>query len=88
MPTTLDNIDARDLPPAWKRQAGVKDDETVSVTITRTRQRARLGVHPTQKVRFSRAKIEAILARVDALPVLDDRSPEEIIGYDEFGLPT
>jgi antitoxin VapB len=32
-------------------------------------------------------KLDAILARFDALPVLDPRSPDEILGYDEFGLP-
>ncbi|MBB4660755.1 type II toxin-antitoxin system VapB family antitoxin [Conexibacter arvalis] len=33
----------------------------------------------------------AMLAAADVianLPVLDDRSPEEILGYDESGLPT
>ena len=33
-------------------------------------------------------KLDAILARFDALPVLDPRSPDEILGYDEFGLPS
>jgi hypothetical protein len=28
-----------------------------------------------------------IQARLAKLPVLDGRSPEEIIGYDDFGLP-
>lgn len=32
--------------------------------------------------------LEAIAQRGDALPVLDDRSAEAIIGYDENGLPT
>ena len=36
MSTTLKNIEARDLPPAWKRQAGIRDGETVNVTITST----------------------------------------------------
>ncbi len=25
-----------------------------------------------------------VLRRIDALPVLDDRSPDEILGYDEY----
>jgi antitoxin VapB len=29
-----------------------------------------------------------ILSRFDALPDLDKRSPDEILGYDENGLPT
>ena len=33
------------------------------------------------------ARIHAILKRIDALPVRDNRSAEEIIGYDEHGPP-
>lgn len=33
------------------------------------------------------AELEAIGKRVAKLPVLDPRTPEEIIGYDEHGLP-
>lgn len=32
-------------------------------------------------------EINAIVERCAALPRLDDRSPDEIIGYDEFGVP-
>jgi len=32
-------------------------------------------------------ELEAIARRGDALPVLDDRPADEIIGYDENGLP-
>ncbi len=35
-----------------------------------------------------RQRIEAIQKEVAALPVFDDRSPDEILGYDENGLPT
>lgn len=35
----------------------------------------------------ARRAIDQILARVDALPDLDTRTPDEIIGYDENGLP-
>jgi antitoxin VapB len=38
---------------------------------------------PGDKLRLARAA----LRRVDALPVLDARSPDEILGYDEHGLP-
>lgn len=31
--------------------------------------------------------LEEVLAHIDSLPVVDDRSPDEIIGYDENGLP-
>jgi antitoxin VapB len=34
------------------------------------------------------AELMAIGRRCAALPVLDDRSDEEILGYDELGLPS
>ena len=33
-------------------------------------------------------ELEAIARRNDHLPILDPRSADEIIGYDEFGLPS
>ncbi len=33
------------------------------------------------------SQLEDILRRVDQLPILDPRSPDEILGYDEHGLP-
>jgi antitoxin VapB len=35
-----------------------------------------------------RAAAMATLERIWAVPALDNRSPDEIIGYDEHGLPT
>jgi antitoxin (DNA-binding transcriptional repressor) of toxin-antitoxin stability system len=40
--------------------------------------------NPSRKLKRALGKI---LRRVDRLPVLDDRSPDEIIGYDKDGLP-
>jgi hypothetical protein len=37
---------------------------------------------------IDRARIDAIVASIAALPVVDARSPEELIGYDDLGLPT
>ncbi len=36
---------------------------------------------------LNRARVEAVCAKISALPVLDSRTPEEILGYDEFGIP-
>jgi antitoxin VapB len=33
------------------------------------------------------AAVEAALRRLRAMPVLDERTADEIIGYDEYGLP-
>ena len=36
---------------------------------------------------LNRAKLDALCVRIGALPVVDDRTPEEILGYDAFGIP-
>ncbi len=50
-----------------------------------------MGVMPTGNHRPSRKpsadRMMAISERFAAYPVLDSRSPDEIIGYDEFGVP-
>jgi antitoxin VapB len=38
--------------------------------------------------RIDRARIAEIVAGIAALPVVDGRSPDELIGYDDDGLPT
>ena len=40
-----------------------------------------------QGKQIERARIDAVVAAIAALPVFDGRSPEELIGYDECGLP-
>jgi antitoxin VapB len=46
------------------------------------REQRRRGKH------LDRAKIDATVASIAALPVVDARSPEELIGYDDVGLPS
>jgi antitoxin VapB len=36
---------------------------------------------------IDRKKVDAIQKKIAALPVLDSRSDDEILGYDEFGVP-
>lgn len=51
--------------------------------------RDRLTVIRRQKDRSAlMSDVRQIQAFVASLPDLDHRSPEEIIGYDEFGLPS
>ena len=41
-----------------------------------------------QGKKIDRARIDDIVAGIAALPVVDSRSPDELIGYDDAGLPT
>jgi antitoxin VapB len=46
------------------------------------------GIDTAQRRRpFDEARVRAIIARVSALPVLDERSADEIIGYNDIGVP-
>ena len=40
-----------------------------------------------QAKRRRRKSVDELLRRVDALPIIDPRTPDEILGYDENGLP-
>ncbi|MCF6200464.1 MAG: hypothetical protein L3J67_13970 [Hyphomicrobiaceae bacterium] len=78
---TLENIKGRDLPDQWAKRLGVRPDELVNVTIEP------VAIKKVGK-KFDRKAIEKIVEEVAKLPVLDDRTADEILGYDENGLPT
>lgn len=47
-----------------------------------------LGVDvETPRPPFNEAGLRATLARLDELPILDNRTADEIIGYNEYGVP-
>lgn len=52
----------------------------------RDRERVENGMLPTPEERI--AAMRQIAAEVAQLPVLDARPPDEILGYDDAGLPT
>jgi hypothetical protein len=41
----------------------------------------------TTKTELTNDAIEQILRRVDLFPILDDRAAEQVLDYDEYGLP-
>ena len=49
--------------------------------------RERMMRQPRPDPESTRAAIREIQERLAKLPVLDSRTPDEILGYDEFGLP-
>lgn len=69
------------------REVSAKTGESLTKAIE-TSLRERLDrLKQQRRGEIMASQIEEILRRVDELPVLDRRSPEEIIGYDENGLP-
>jgi antitoxin (DNA-binding transcriptional repressor) of toxin-antitoxin stability system len=70
-------VEPRDRKRVIAHIVPVKKDE-------RPRAQDSSGGNPNRKLMRDIGKI---LRRVDGLPVIDERSPDEIIGYDEDGLP-
>ncbi len=70
------------------RQVAALTGETLTEAVRRAlAERLRAERIKRGQPSIDRAAVDALLARFDALPVLDDRGAEEIIGYDEHGLP-
>jgi len=71
------------------RKLARRTGETMTAAIDRAidERLAKLGPSPRKKGRIDRKKLAEILAYFDSLPVDDPRSPDEIIGYNEYGVP-
>ena len=41
-----------------------------------------------EEIEKMKSDLDEILRRVDSLPIVDSRSADEILGYDENGLPS
>jgi antitoxin VapB len=71
------------------RELAERTGESITDAIERAVEERlqRLGPKEKKKGRIDRKKLAELLAYFDSLPVDDPRSPDEIIGYDEHGLP-
>ena len=71
------------------RKVGRTPDEVITQALEEHARAAGIPV-PAHRPKTPEEKIAAMTATSDrcaALPILDDRTPDEIIGYDEFGVP-
>lgn len=69
------------------REVAKATGETITEAIQKSLQERLERLHKERRKSTVRAEVEEMLRRIDALPVLDPRTPDEIIGYDERGLP-
>lgn len=68
------------------RELAAATGEDIDTAVIRAIQE-RLARTPRHRNADESAAIEALFDRLTQLPILDDRSPDEIIGYDADGLP-
>ena len=83
MALSIKNPEADELA---RRLAAITGESITEATIVALRERLRRQRGRAAGPRL-RDELRAIRTRCSELPVLDTRSPEEILGYDENGVP-
>jgi antitoxin VapB len=69
------------------REISSKTGESLTGAIQKALEERLERLKKARREQILSGQLEEILQRVDRLPVLDPRSPDEILGYDEHGLP-
>lgn len=71
------------------RELAARTGETIKDAVkTAAKERlARLAERAPATGRIDRKKLDRVLAELRSYPVTDDRSADELLGYDENGLP-
>jgi antitoxin VapB len=83
MPLSIKSLETERL----VREIAAKTGESLTGAIQTALEERLERLNREQRSRNLMSQLEEILHRVDRLPVLDSRTPDEILGYDEHGLP-
>ena len=84
MPLNIKNDRAHDLARQIQQKTG--ESLTTAVIVALEERLHRVAPEEDKAVRL--ARINEIIDRAASYPVLDNRTPDDIIGYDENGLPS
>jgi antitoxin VapB len=69
------------------REIAAKTGESLTGAIQKALEERLERLNNNRRSHALATQIDDILQRVDAMPDLDTRTPDEIIGYDDDGLP-
>ena len=69
------------------RQVASETGESITDAIQKSLEERWQRLKARRRNRALAGQIEDVLRRVDAMPQLDSRDADEILGYDENGLP-
>jgi antitoxin VapB len=83
MPLSIKNPHAERL----VRQIASETGESLTGAIEKALEERWQRLQQQRRNRVLSTQLEEILRRVDCLPNLDSRSEDEILGYDENGIP-
>jgi antitoxin VapB len=83
MPLSIKNDDTERL----ARQVASATGESLTEAIHKALQERWHKLSANRRHKVLTGQIEDLLRRVDSLPTLDSRPEDEILGYDEHGVP-
>jgi antitoxin VapB len=69
------------------REIAAKTGESLTGAIQKALEERLERLKQQRRSQILASQLDEILRRVDQLPILDSRTPDEILGYDEHGLP-
>jgi antitoxin VapB len=84
MALNIKNEETEKLARELARRRGQGITEVLTDVLRREAERERRRLRPDE-IEARMRRIDAIVKHFNSLPVLDDRSPDEIIGYNEQG---
>lgn len=70
------------------RELATRTGETITQAVKIAAQERLARIPSPPKGQIDREDLERTLARIRSYPVTDNRSADELLGYDENGLPT
>jgi hypothetical protein len=85
MSITIDNPEAEQLVAELSTRMATRPDDLLLDLLRRERARLERDVEP--EVRRAFAESQAVVDRWKARPLVDQRSVEDVIAYDDDGLP-
>jgi antitoxin VapB len=83
MPLSIKN----DATERLARQVASETGESLTEAIRKALEERWERLKTQRRSRVLTSQLEDLLRRVDALPTLDSRSEDEILGYNEHGMP-
>jgi antitoxin VapB len=83
MPLSIKSIEAERL----AREIASKTGESLTTAIQKALEERLERLRNQRRSQILASQLDEILRRVDQLPLLDNRTEDEILGYDENGLP-
>jgi antitoxin VapB len=83
MPLSIKNTEAEKL----ARELAARTGETLTEAVTVAVRQRLVALRRTDVSALARQRVERLLAEFDALPDIDTRGFDEILAYDEHGLP-